>query len=176
MVVDRLGVLERLAQAARHSSYAEVVPVLRDVAETDLDVFYEQQLDPEATAIAVFPARDREAFDAHWRRVLADDSAVKRTIVDGGAVAGNIGCWKQDGRRLVGYWVGREFWGRGLATAALAELAAEISERPLHAWVVSSNVRSIRVLEKCGFVEVERRAEHADRAGVVIEEVLYRLD
>ena len=33
MVVDRLGVLERLAQAARHSSYAEVVPVLRDVAE-----------------------------------------------------------------------------------------------------------------------------------------------
>ena len=81
------------------------MPVLRDVAEADLDVFYEQQLDPEATAMAVFPARDRKAFDAHWRRVLADDSAVKRTIVDGGAVAGNIGCWEQDGRRLVGYWV-----------------------------------------------------------------------
>jgi hypothetical protein len=30
-------------------------------------------------------------FDAHWRRVPADDSAVKRTIVDGDAVAGNIG-------------------------------------------------------------------------------------
>jgi hypothetical protein len=59
-----------------------------------------------------------EAFDAHWRRVLADDSAV------------NIGCWEQDGQRLVGYWVGRKFWGRALATAALAELAAEISERP----------------------------------------------
>ena len=152
------------------------MPVLRDVAEADLDVFYEQQLDPEATAMAVFPARDREAFDAHWRRVLADDSAVKRTIVDGGAVAGNIGCWQQDGRRLVGYWVGREFWGRGLATAALAELAAEISERPLHAWVVSSNVGSIRVLEKCGFVEVERRAEHDEHPGEVIEEILYRLE
>jgi Acetyltransferases, including N-acetylases of ribosomal proteins len=102
------------------------VTVLRDVAETDLDVFYEQQLDPEATAMAIFPARDREAFDAHWRRLLADDSLVKRTIVDAGAVAGNIGCWKQDGRLLVGYWVGREFWGRGLATAALAELVTEI--------------------------------------------------
>src|SRR6476619_5783256 len=62
--------------------------------------------------MAVFPARDREPFDAHWRRLLADDSLVKRTIVDAGAVAGNIGCWEKDGRLLVGYWVGREFWGR----------------------------------------------------------------
>ena len=105
--------------------------VLRDVVGTDLDVFYEQQLDPEATAMAVFPARDREAFDAHWRRLLADDSLVKRTIVDAGAVAGNIGCWEQDGRLLVGYRVGLEFWGRGLATVALAELVTEIPERPL---------------------------------------------
>jgi len=153
-----------------------VLTVLRDVAQTDLDVFYEQQLDPEATAMAVFPARDREAFDAHWRRLLADDSLVKRTIVDAGAVAGNIGCWEQDGRLLVGYWVGREFWGRGLATAALAQLVAEIRERPLHAWVVSSNVGSIRVLEKCGFVEVERHAERNEDSAELIEEILYRLD
>ena len=149
--------------------------VLRDVAETDLGVFYEQQLDAEATAMAVFPARDREAFDAHWR-LLADDSLVKRTIVDAGAVAGNIGCWEQDGRLLVGYWVGREFWGRGLATAALSELVGEIPERPFHAWVVSSNVGSIRVLEKCGFVEVERHAERNEHSAELIEEILYRLD
>jgi RimJ/RimL family protein N-acetyltransferase len=101
---------------------------------------------------------------------------VKRTIVDAVAVAGNIGCWEQDSRLLVGYWVGREFWGRGLATAALAELVAEIPERPLHAWVASSNFGSIRVLEKCGFVEVERRAERGEHSGEVIEEILYRLD
>ena len=88
-------------------------PVLRDVAKADLDVFYEQQLDPEATAMAVFPARDREAFDAHWRRLLTDDSLVKRTIVDAGAVVGNIGCWEQDGRLLVGYWVGRSSGAAG---------------------------------------------------------------
>ena len=152
------------------------MPVLRDVAEADLDVFYEQQRDPEAAAMAVFPARDRDAFDAHWRRVLADDSLVTQTIVDEGAVAGNVGCWEQDGRRLVGYWVGREFWGRGLATAALAELVAEIPERPLHAWVATTNVGSIRVLQKCGFVEAERRAEHDEYAGAVVEEILYRLD
>jgi RimJ/RimL family protein N-acetyltransferase len=94
--------------------------VLRDVQPDDLDAFFEHQSDPEAAAMAVFPARDREAFDAHWGRVLADDSLVTRTIVDEGVVAGNVGCWEQDGRRLVGYWVGREFWGRGLATAAPA--------------------------------------------------------
>jgi RimJ/RimL family protein N-acetyltransferase len=151
------------------------MPVLRDVTEADLDAFYEQQLDPEATAMALFPARDREAFDVHWRRVLADDSLRKRTIVDGGAVAGNIGSWEQEGRRLVGYWLGREFWGRGLATAALAQFVEEVPERPLHAWVVTSNVGSIRVLEKCGFVEVERRAEHDEFAGEVIEEILFEL-
>ena len=152
------------------------VSVLRDVEPSDVDVFFEHQSDPEATAMAVFPARDREAFDAHWRRLLADDSLVTRTIVVDGTVAGNIGCWTQDGLRLVGYWVGRGFWGRGLATTALAELAAEVPGRPLHAWVAASNMGSIRVLEKCGFVEVERRAEHDEHAGRVIEEILYRLD
>jgi RimJ/RimL family protein N-acetyltransferase len=157
------------------SQYAEVVAALRDVAEADLDVFYEQQLDPEATAMALFPARDREAFDAHWRRLLADDSVVKRTIVDEGAVAGNVGVWEHEGRLFVGYWLGREFWGRGLATAALVELVTELDARPLHAWVAASNVGSIRVLEKCGFVEVELRAEHDERVGGVVEEILFRL-
>ncbi len=69
----------------------------------------------------------------------------------------------------------RQFWGRGLATAALAELVEELDQRPLYAWVATSNVGSIRVLEKCGFVEVERRAERDEHAGEVVEEILYQL-
>src|SRR4051794_4109439 len=125
--------------------------------------------------MAVFPARDREAFDAHWRRLLADDSLVKRTIVDAGAVAGNIGCWEQDGRLLVGYWLGREFWGRGLATAALAELVEELPMRPLHAWVARSNLGSIRVLEKCGFERVAETSEPDAQLGRDVELFLYEL-
>jgi RimJ/RimL family protein N-acetyltransferase len=126
--------------------------VLRDVIDSDLPVFFEHQRDPEATQMADFPARDREAFDAHWERVLADPTGTKKTIVFEGRVAGNAVSWDQDGRRLVGYWLGKEFWGKGLATKALAELVDELDRRPLYAYVAKTNVGSIRVLEKCGFV------------------------
>ena len=149
--------------------------VLRDVVDDDLDALYEQQRDPEATRMALFPARDREAFYAHWQRVLADDVVTKKTIVHDGEVAGNVLCWEQDGRRLVGYWLGREFWGKGLATRALAELVDVVTARPLHAWVAVSNVGSVRVLEKCGFVVVGSRAEVDETLGERIEELLFEL-
>ena len=129
--------------------------VLREVVEEDLPVFYEHQRDPEAAAMAVFPSRDRDVFMAHWAKTLANDSALTWTVVSDGEVAGNIGCWEADGRRFVGYWIGREFWGRGLATRALAELVDLVDARPLYAHVAKSNVASIRVLEKCGFVEID---------------------
>jgi RimJ/RimL family protein N-acetyltransferase len=148
---------------------------LRDVVEADLDAFYEQQRDPEATRMALFPARDREGFDMHWRRILADDAVTKKTIVHEGRVAGNVLCWESEGRRYVGYWLGREFWGKGLATRALAGLVEEVEARPLHAWVAVSNVGSIRVLEKCGFLRVGSRAEPDEKLGEPVEELLFEL-
>ena len=126
--------------------------ILREVVESDLPVFFEHQREPEGTAMADFPARDREAFDAHWGRILANPSLYKKTIVFEGQVAGNAVSWEQDGRRLVGYWLGKEFWGKGLATQALGEMIDDLGTRPLYAYVAKTNVGSIRVLEKCGFV------------------------
>ena len=144
--------------------------VLREVVEADLPILYEYEHDREAAAMAAFPPRERDAFMAHWAKTLANDSALTWTVVSDGAVAGNIGCWEADGRRLVGYWIGREFWGRGLATHALSELLGVVEVRPLHAHVVKSNVASIRVLEKCGFVEV---GGHTGDNGV--EELIFEL-
>jgi RimJ/RimL family protein N-acetyltransferase len=124
---------------------------LRTVEDRDLDVFFEHQADPQAVEMAAFPARDKDQFAAHWAKVRADEALVVRTILADGMVAGNIGCWQQDGQHLLGYWVGREFWGRGVATQALARLVDEVSIRPLYAHVAVHNVGSIRVLGKCGF-------------------------
>ena len=128
--------------------------MLREVDESDLDALFEQQADEESSAMAGVPSRDRPAFDAHWRRMLANDDLVVRVVDVDGVAAGHVLSWPADGRRYIGYWIAREFWGRGLATAALGELVSELPQRPLHALVSTSNVASIRVLEKCGFVQV----------------------
>jgi RimJ/RimL family protein N-acetyltransferase len=149
--------------------------VLRDAVEADVPFFFEHQLDPEATRMAAFPSREREEFTAHWLRILAreDGNTAKAVVVDGD-VAGNVVCWSDGKRRLVGYWIGREFWGRGIATRALAELVAG-EPRPLHAWVAASNLASIRVLEKCGFVRVCSHTGHDEALGGEVEEVLLEL-
>ena len=125
--------------------------LLRDVLEADLPILFEQQREPEANEMAAFAARDQDAFTAHWTRILSDESLIARTILFEGQVAGNIGCFESSGVRQVGYWIGKQYWGRGIATAALAEFLRDITVRPLYAHVAKHNVASIRVLEKCGF-------------------------
>jgi RimJ/RimL family protein N-acetyltransferase len=137
---------------------------LRAVEPADLEVFFIQQQDPAACEMAAFPPRPRPDFDAHWARVLADPSAITRTVLVGGVVAGNAACFGPSDQREVAYWIGREFWGLGVATAALRCLLAELSERPLHAIVAQHNAASLRVLEKCGF---ERRGEQLAEDGIL---------
>lgn len=144
---------------------------LRDVLDDDLPTLFEQQRDPEANRMANFAARDRDSFMAHWAKILADETLLARTVVHRGAVAGNVVSWTHDDERDVGYWIGREHWGKGVATAALAAFLAELRDRPLFAHVAEHNVGSIRVLEKCGFSSL-RRVQLPDEEG---KELLYRL-
>jgi RimJ/RimL family protein N-acetyltransferase len=149
---------------------------LRPVEDQDLGVFFDHQADPEAIEMAAFPARGKEQFAAHWARIRADDTAIQRTIVADGTVAGNIGSWEQDGQRLIGYWVGREHWGRGVATQALAQFVRQVTERPLHAHVAVHNAGSIRVLEKCAFRRDREQEAAAPAPDDGIEELTFVLD
>jgi RimJ/RimL family protein N-acetyltransferase len=134
---------------------------LRDVEAQDLALFFEHQRDPIAVAMVAFNSRDRAAFDQHLAKLLADDSCLKKTIVVVSAVsaeeqvAGNIGSWTADGKREVGYWIDRAFWGRGVATEALSAFLCLEPTRPLYAGVAKHNVASLRVLQKCGFAHFE---------------------
>jgi len=124
---------------------------LRDPVETDLLIFYEQQLDPEAIEMSAFPSRNKDAFTAHWSKIMVDDSVVIKTVLFNGDIAGNIVCFEQLGEREVGYWLGRGYWGKGIASQALTQFLDIIKTRPLYAHVAKHNIASRRVLEKCGF-------------------------
>lgn len=149
--------------------------MLRDVVESDLPIFYEQQLDPEATAMAAFPSRDREPFMAHWSKILANESGIQKTILFNDRVAGNIMCWEQDGKREVGYWLGKEYWGKGIATQALKEFFHQMKIRPVVAHVAKHNIASRRVLEKCGFTLIQED-KYYNPAGEEVEEFVLQLD
>ena len=148
---------------------------LRPVLETDLPTLYEQQLDPEATAMAAFPSRDHEAFMRHWTRILADEQVIIRTVEVDGQIAGSILSWDVLGELEVGYWFGREFWGRGIASAALQEYIREVTVRPLYAHVAQHNIGSRRVLEKCGF-KVIGEDQYTNPAGVGVQEFILKLE
>ena len=90
---------------------------------------------------------------AHWAKIRADPINILRTILYNGQVAGSIVSWIQDDHREVGYGVGREFWGQGIATRALRLFLDIGKDRPLFAYTAEHNIGTKRVLEKCGFVK-----------------------
>lgn len=147
---------------------------LRPVREEDLPIFFEHQADPEATRMAAFPARDRPAFMAHWARIMSDPANILRTIQFDERVAGNVVSWNQAGQQEIGYWLGREFWGKGIATRALALFLEQVKIRPLYAHAVEHNFGSRRVLEKCGFA-VWRRERVTDPDGTQMDEFVLKL-
>lgn len=144
---------------------------LRRVTDTDLDDLFVLQADPIAAAMAMSPVRERPAFDAHWATVLADLTAAAFVIEVDGAVVGDIGCWLAEEQREIGYRIARVWWGRGVATAAVARLLAEIRERPLFARTTDVNTASQRVLERNGFVRTDE-----ETAPDGVREWRYRLD
>ena len=151
---------------------------LREVRSEDIPVFHAYQADPEATALAGVPTRDLEAYEAHWAKLRADPQVLLRTIVtDEGEVAGQLLSFPREGIREIGYWLGREFWGRGLATASLAQFLPLVTERPVYGVVNEANVASRRVLERNGFVLAERRVgEPMFPGGPALTLLVYRLD
>lgn len=149
--------------------------ILRDTTDDDLPALYAFQCDPEAIAMAAFPAREWDAFVAHQRRIRDDPTMIVKTVVVDGSVVGNCASYDIDGRRMVGYWIGRAYWGRGIATRALETLLAIDRTRPIYAYVAMHNAGSRRVLEKCGFRVIGEERWYDDALGADVEEYLLEL-
>jgi RimJ/RimL family protein N-acetyltransferase len=153
--------------------------VLRGLRDEDLAVLFEQWADPIAARMAAFTASDhmdRRAFERRWSRLRADETVIARVIVADGEVAGTISSWGDPDEREVTYWIGRSFWGKGIATGALRAFLTVDPARPLHARVASDNVASRRVLEKCGFRIIAHERGFAEARSAEIEELVLRLE
>lgn len=154
--------------------------VLRPVVDADLPLFFEFQRDPEGIRMAAFTAKDphdREAFDAHWGKIRANPSVLNRTIEVEGEVVGSVGRYFMRDEPQVTYWIARAWWGRGIASAALARfIETSLPERPLFASVAFDNEASRRVLEKCGFRIFGQESGFAHGRGEEVLEILMRRD
>jgi ribosomal-protein-alanine N-acetyltransferase len=95
-----------------------------------------------------------------WTRSVADQDPRTSFVIDvDGAACGSIGLrLGTDIERVsaeVGYWLGRAFWGRGIATSAVEAVCSyafdELGLRRVFATPITWNPASFRVLEKAGF-------------------------
>ncbi|CCK32745.1 acetyltransferase [Streptomyces davaonensis JCM 4913] len=153
--------------------------VLREVRDTDLPVFFAHTNDPEGLRMAAFTAKDpsdQAYFEAHWARIRQNPAIIARTIVVGDdEIVGHASVYGPPEEREVTYWIGRPYWGRGAATAALKELLRLAPERPLHARAAADNLGSLQVLRKCGFVVTGQERDFANARGEEIDELLLTL-
>ena len=144
----------------------------------DLPIFFEHQLDPDANQMAAFTAKnpaDREAFTAHWTKILGDATITIKTILFEGQVAGHVVSHAWFGTPEVSYWIGKDYWGRGIATRALAGFLGDFKVRPLYARSAKDNVASIRVLKKCGFTISGEGKWFSNARGQEVEEYILEL-
>jgi RimJ/RimL family protein N-acetyltransferase len=101
-----------------------------------------------------------------------------------GRVAGGIGyTLHSDVERIgaeVGYWLGHEFWGQGIATAALRLLTAHAFQanpelRRLWAVPYATNAASARVLEKAGYTREGTLRRSAIKDGQILDQWMYAI-
>jgi RimJ/RimL family protein N-acetyltransferase len=154
--------------------------LLRDAAMNDLLIFFEQQLDLEANYMAAFTSRDpadRDAFMAHWTRILGNETSTIQTILLNGQVAGSVFIYEdEDQKPEVSYWIGKQYWGKGVATRALSAFLKHIEVRPLYARAAKDNLGSLRVLEKCGFTRIGEDKGFANARNREVEEFILKLE
>jgi RimJ/RimL family protein N-acetyltransferase len=139
---------------------------IRETQESDLPILFENQRDPASSAMAGVPAREWDAYIAHWQKVRADTANLHWTILFDGQIVGDLVSFPHDGRREIGYRIAQQYWGKGIATRALTLFLDVERRRPLYGWVLAQNIGSQRVLEKCGFAVIGEEHDDGDH-GIV---------
>ena len=135
---------------------------LRDYNVTDIDrlVALANNRNVSRYLVYTFPYPYTRSDAKWWIEVGSKaNKAITKVIELEGEFVGSVGFHPQSGWRShvaeIGYWIGEDYWGRGLATLALKRMSDHAFTLPalkkLYAPVLGANQASKRVLEKCGF-------------------------
>ncbi len=151
---------------------------LRQTEKSDLEFFFQFQLDKEANYLAAFTSKDptdKEAYIEKYTKHLDDPTINMQTILVDETIAGSIAKFIMEGDTEITYWIGKKFWGKGIATMALKKFLSIEDNRPIFGRAAFDNIGSQKVLEKCGFVKTGTDKGFANARQAEIEEFIYKL-
>lgn len=121
--------------------------------------------------------------DARWwiQHAATLKPGLALAIVVEGQAVGGIGLILRDDiyRRSaeIGYWLGEEFWGRGIMTEAVQTVTeyafAHYDLCRIYAGVFEFNSGSMRVLEKAGYQFEARHRKAVTKDGQTFDELIY---
>lgn len=151
---------------------------LRSTEVTDLDLFFQFQLDKEGGYLAAFMPKDpadKSAYITKHTKLLSDPTVNNQTILLDNKVVGTIAKFVMEGDAEITYWIDRTFWGRGIATKALNLFLDLEKTRPLFGRVAFDHLGSQKVLEKNGFIRIGTDRGFANARQTEIEEFIYKL-
>lgn len=139
--------------------------LLRHWHESDADVLYEYASEPEVGERAGWPPhKSREESLEIIRTVFNNPTTWAIVLKETGKVVGAMGYGPscdcslpcREGEPIVGYWVGKPYWGMGICTEALRLMIDHIRQTTAIPSLISGhfadNSASGRVMEKCGFI------------------------
>ena len=151
---------------------------LRPTEKPDFEFFFQFQLDKEANFLAAFTAKDttdKEAYLTKYVKFLDEPTIIMLTILVGATIVGSVSKFEIQGEAEITYWIDKNFWGKGIATAALNHLLVIESMRPIFGRVAFDNLGSQKVLEKCSFVKIGEDKGFANARQTEIKEFIYKL-
>ena len=127
-----------------------------------------------------FPYSEKDAKE--WIRLVKKQPIVTTFCVEvNGEVAGSVGfTLKEDVYRKnveIGYFIGEEYWGKGIATEAVRQLIKYIQKSfdvvRIYAEVFEYNKASMKVLEKNEFYMECIRKKAAIKNGVIMDDYVW---
>lgn len=152
---------------------------LRKTTKKDLDKLFLFQTDPDGIQMAAFTSKDpsdQAAYLEKWSKIVENPEVNMQTIWKEDQILGSIIHFDMMDETNVSYWIGKEFWGQGIASEAFSEFVKNSTKRPLFGRVAFDNIGSQKVLEKCGFRQIGKATEFANARNMPIEEYIYKLE